>query len=216
VWSAVLAALLFALVEGNAADFSLNFTNTFSGTPPAGSPPSITMLFQTVVPGTVDLVISNVGLIGTEFVSELDFNLNTNLNPTSLQFTNFGGSGGFTLPTITTGVDFSKADGDGFYDIKFLFDSTAGGRFDGNDYVVYEIGGVAGLTAGDFAFLSAPAGGFGPFYAAAHVQSIGNGDSGWIDADAITPFTIPEPGSGSILVVAAVLSLGRRFLFGRA
>jgi hypothetical protein len=211
--SAVLAALLFASVKGNSADFSLNFTNTFSGTPPAGIPPLVTMLFQTVAPGTVDIVISNVGLTGTEFISEFDFNLNTNLNPNSLVFNNFGGSGDFTLPVITTGVNFQKADGDGYYDIKFLFDTIAGGRFGANDYVIYEITGIAGLTAADFAYLSAPGGGVGPFYAAAHIQSIGIGNSGWISPDEITPFTIPEPAAASMLVIAAALFLGRKFLF---
>jgi hypothetical protein len=204
-------ALLFVSVKGNAADFLLDFDGTFSGTPPAGSSPWTTMSFHDIAPGTISLTISNVGLTGTEFISELDFNLNTSLNPISLQFTNVGGSGGFTLPVITTGVNFEKADGDGFFDIEFTFGSTAGTRFTADDYVTYQIGGIAGLTVADFAFLSAPAngGGVGPYYAAAHIQSTSGGNSGWVAPSGVT--VVPEPTSGSLLAAAAALS----FLFRR-
>lgn len=54
-----------------------------------------------------------------------------------------------------------------------------------------------GLTASSFNFLSAPDGGHGPFYTAAHVQSIGAGDaSGWV--------TVPEPSSWLLAGLAAL------------
>ena len=213
-FSAIPAALLLSS-NLQASDFSLEFVSTFSGTPPAGSNVWSWMLFQDVAPGTVSLTISNSGLTANEFIGELDFNLRTNLNPTSLLFANVGGSGGFSLPSIATGLDFEKADGDGFYDIEFTFDTSAAGRFGAGEYVVYQISGIAGLTASDFAFLSAPAsgGGAGPFFAAAHIQSIGGaGDSGWVSPGQVT--AVPEPTSGWLLG-AGLLSIVGRSVFRR-
>jgi uncharacterized protein (TIGR03382 family) len=67
------------------------------------------------------------------------------------------------------------------------------------------IGAAAGtLVATDFQFLSAPAGGHGPFYVAAHVQGIGaeGDDSGWV--------TTPEPTTFTLAALAALALLRRR------
>jgi hypothetical protein len=212
--NAVLAALLLASVKGKASDFTLEFANTFSGTPPGGSPPYSVMFFESNAPGVVTLSISNLGLVGTEFITELDFNLNTNLNPNSLSFANLGSSGDFVLPAISTGVDFEKADGDGYYDVKFAFSTVAGQRFSVGDYVSYQISGIPGLTTSDFAFLSKPSNSsvVGPYYAAAHIQSIGGGNSGWVSPMGL--MVVPEPAAGSLLAAAGFAFAGR-FLFRR-
>ena len=125
------------------------------------------------------------------------------------------GSGGFDLPSIIEGTNSFKADGDGKYDILLNFTpgSTAVHQFTQGEYFTYTITGIAGLTAGDFAYLSMPAGGAGPFYAAGHVQRIGNDGSlsGWVSADVVTPITpVPEPSAASLAVLIASLYFGSR------
>ncbi len=86
-----------------------------------------------------------------------------------------------------------KADGDGYYDINFTWLRTA--PFSKGESARYEISGPGDLEAADFYYLSKPAGGKGPYYSAAHVQSIDivgndNDGSGWI-----APNSTPEPGT---------------------
>jgi hypothetical protein len=168
--------------------------------------------FQDLVPGTVRLTISNIGLVGLENTDKFYFNLNPALSPAALVFSNPGGSGGFDLPDISTGVNAYKADGDGYYDVLFAF-STDGQthRFRGGQYLVYDISGIATLAAADFAFLSYDGVGSGPYYAAASVQQIGGsgGVSGWIKPAGIT--YVPEPSSSVLLVLAVGGWLGARF-----
>ncbi len=107
--------------------------------------------------------------------------------------------------TISTGADLYKADGDGRYDIKLLFNNggSAANRFTAGEYLAYDIGGIPDLAASDFAYLSTPAGGAGPFYAAAHVQRIGAGSlSGWIAPKEISTISIPEPAATVLLIFA--------------
>src|SRR5439155_15011833 len=95
--------------------------------------------------------------------------------PTSLNLAYQSGIGSFDIPTTETGSNQFKADGDGLYDLHFIF--ASGGDltnwFSGGDSAVYLITGISGLTAADFQYQSAPSGGIGPFYAAAHVQRLG-------------------------------------------
>jgi hypothetical protein len=160
-----------------------------------------------VSPGVVSLTVANQNLSASEDVNQLYFNLNPAYRATNLIFTATGGSGGFDAPVISLGLNAFKADGDGKYDV--MFDFTAGGvdtnRFTANEYTIYQISGIPGLTAADFGYLSQPAGGAGPFYAAAQVQRIGAGSlSGWISATDVNTFPlVPEPGPVSLLGLAA-------------
>ncbi len=110
--------------------------------------------------------------------------------------------------------DAFKANGNGQYDVALSFSTASSdkNRFTANEYLSFNITGISGLTANNFSYLSFPAGGHGPFYAAAHVQRIGTGGlSGWIDptGNMITP--IPEPASAALLLVG----VGALFLRGR-
>ena len=179
-----------------------------SGTPPFGAGPWVDVGFQDVSPGTVQLTVTNSALVSGEFVSQLYLNLNTNLNPNSLSFSYVSSTSGFTIPsqgagTISTGVNAFKADGDGKYDVLFDFDTSGGSTFTVGDSITYLITGIGGLVASDFAYLSAPAGGHGPFYAAAYVQGIPpSGDSGWIEpSGGVTTIPVPEP---SPIVIAGL------------
>ncbi|GAH74221.1 unnamed protein product, partial [marine sediment metagenome] len=62
--------------------------------------------------------------------------------------------------------------------------------------------GISSLTANSFDFLSTPSGASPPFPTAAHVQAIGDDDSGWT--------TAPEPATLGLLTIAGVILVGRR------
>jgi hypothetical protein len=206
-------ALLSATKSSAASGITYQFDNEFSsGTPPAGPAPWITASIQNVSPGTVQLTIENNGLIGSEFVSGFYLNLNTNFSPLNLSISYVSSAGSFLIPsvasgTIERGTDSFKADGDGKYDVLFDFSTVSGSTFGAGESVTYQISGIAGLTADDFVYLSAPNGGHGPFYAAAHVQGIGNDGalSGWVEPSlGALPILVPEPSSAALLA----LSLG--------
>jgi hypothetical protein len=204
-------ALLSPTKSSAASGVSYQFDNEFSsGTPPSGPAPWITATIQTVTPGTVLLTVANNGLLGSEFVSGLYLNLNTNYNPLNLSISYVSSSGSFTIPsigagTIERGTDSFKADGDGKYDVLFDFSTTSGTTFGSGNSVTYQISGISGLVANDFVYLSAPNGGHGPFYAAAHVQGIGptGAASGWVEPSlGALPILVPEPSSSALLALS--------------
>jgi hypothetical protein len=213
------SALLSPSTSSAASGITYQFDNEFSsGTPPAGPAPWITASIQTTTPGTVLLTIANNGLIGSEFVSGFYLNLNTNFSPLNLSISYVSSAGSFLIPsvgsgTIERGTDSFKADGDGKYDVLFDF-SVSGSTFGAGESVTYQISGIAGLTADDFVYLSAPNGGHGPFYAAAHVQGIGADGalSGWVDPSlGAQPILVPEPASGVLLALSlGFLGVARR------
>ena len=203
-----------------ASGITYQFDDEFSsGTPPAGSAPWLTATIQTTSPGTVLLTIANNGLVGSEFVSGFYLNLNTNFNPLNLSISYLSSAGSFTIPsvgagTIERGIDSFKADGDGKYDLLFDFSTVSGSTFGAGDSITYQISGISGLDANDFVYLSAPNGGPGPFFAAAHVQGIGTDGSlsGWVDPSlGALPILVPEPSSGALLALSVgILGLARR------
>ena len=209
-YAIVVAIFPFFLKSGSlraaSPDYMYQFNDAFSGSVPA-SPikPWIDATFQTVTLGTVRLTVTNLTLSGLENVDQLYFNLNSNLLPSKLTFKLMGESGAFNTPKVTTGVNKFQADGDGKYDILFTFNNggSANNRFTAHESMTYYISGIPTLTAADFAYLSAPAGGAGPFFAAAHVQRIGlaASSSGWLSATDKTPLVIPEPSSKKLLLL---------------
>ncbi len=196
--------LLLACGRAEASDFFYFFDTIFSGSSPSGSAPWSAEVFQDVAPGVVSLTISNVGLTGSEFVSDLYLNLNSSLDPTRLVISPKGGTPGLSAVSISAAADQFKADGDGLYDLHFSFGSAEANRFGANEYLSYELSGIPGLKADDFAFVSAsPA---SPFYAATHVIGSG-GTSSWI---APSGLTIPEPVSLRLFLLLACLRFGWR------
>jgi hypothetical protein len=210
--------LTWAFTSSAQADFlTIEATFEFSGaTPPAGSTPWLTAVFDDEnTPGTVKMKLEATNLVADEFVSVWMFNLDPTLDPTLLSFSEVSRVGTFADPTITTGVDAFMADGDGKFDIRVQFSVAGGGavRFGPGESIIYQISGIAGLSAASFDYLSAPAGGHGPFPMAAHVQGIGEGgeDSGWVTGD--PGILIPEPGSMVLWAMGLVgLLLGGRRL----
>jgi hypothetical protein len=186
--------------------------NVFSGQsmPPAQAGPWVSATFLDASPGTVLLTVTNVGLSSGEFISGLYFNLNPADKATDLSFGLVSSSGSFAAPTISLGADSFKADGDGKYDVLLDFGTANGTTFAADDSITYQITGIPNLVASDFNFLSAPAGGAGPYYAAAHYQGTppNNGGSCWIQpSQGPISVLIPEASSGSLVGLAAVCFL---------
>ena len=196
----ILAAITLSSTELKATGIIYQFDTPFPADPsPAAPAPWITADFESVS-GGVNLTISAVGLTGSEFASELYFNLDPSLglDQSSLTFNETASSGSFSAPTISqaAGDNNYKADGDGKYDFRFSFGTASGTTFGSGDTLTYFISGIPGLAAGSFAFLSEPAGGSGPFYAAAHIQALTGSLSTWIEpggGPAISPIPEPEP-----------------------
>jgi len=188
-----------------AQDYQFVLNNAFSGSSPASTNTSwMNVVFRDISPGVVSLTVSNLHLSGTENVDQLYLNLNPTYDPLKLQFAFVSSSGGFDLPSITEGTNAFKADGDGKYDVLFNFTSNSNDKhqFTQGESFTYDISGISGLTAADFDYLSFPAGGAGPFYAAAHVQRIGNGSlSGWISGTS-TGYLAPVPEPSGIALLA--------------
>jgi hypothetical protein len=223
----VLIGLIFALaawfspISASGTGITYEFDTPFPTDPsPDGPGPWIQASFADVSPGTVLMTITSLNLISGEFVQGngagagggLFFNLNPDYDPTSLAFGLISATGDFGT-IISTGANAFKADGDGKYDIQLDF---ATHNFSSGSSITYQLTGISGLTAADFAFLSAPAGGSGPFYAAAHVQGIPpNNYSTWIEPGAgpVQITSVPEPAP---LVLFGVLLWGVWFLRTRS
>jgi len=197
--AALAATGLLSFAPVQAATLTLDFNLSFGSDPAGGGPVWLTATFTDAGPGTVSLNLEVAGNIGEADITQLYFNLDPALDPTSLSFLRISGDGPTAGETvITTGVDSFKADGDGFYDILFDFETGGeSGRFNAGETLEYNITDI-GLTALDFNFLSLDAGGVGPFLAAAKVQStplecefpeVGN-DCG---SDWIAPNPVPVP-----------------------
>ena len=210
-WLQGLFASCCFITVAHAASSSLYFDTEFSGgQAPAGSAPWLVATFvDQAAPNAVRLTLDAAGFTGNENVLSTYFNLDPLLNSAQLSFTYAALSTGPAAAKITTGADCCKADGDGEYDIRFTFPS--GGGFDAAETVVYDIvySGLGTLSALSFNFLSAPAGGNGPFLAAAHIQNtgIGGGGSGWIAPVSV----VPEPGTWMLMLLAlGIIALRRR------
>jgi hypothetical protein len=202
-----LLPLIFSAAGARAGSFFFQYTNVYAGTKPEGSPAWVSSLFSDASKGTVQLKISASGLADGEFLSALFFNLDPSLNPSKLSFNYVSSSGGFALPTIKTGANDFKADGQGKYDIDFTFNQKAAKEFTGNDYVIYDISSSAfTLTASDFDVLSTAAGGCDEFLASAEISGIpGTCDTtgtGWVAPGSVTP--APEPHTFALLVLGGI------------
>jgi hypothetical protein len=153
--------------------------------------------------GSVDLKITTPGLTVNEKIWAIYLNLDPDLDPTQLLFTDLIKTGLFLDPKVSKGIDKFKADGDGYYDILIEFDQDgADFAYNGGETVEYTVS-LTGLTASSFDFVSAPDGGEGEYNIAAHLQNLGtSGDSAWA--------TTPEPATLFLLAAGAAAVLRRR------
>ncbi len=192
----VLAGIAFSDTEALADTVTYDFNIEFSGaTAPSGTPPWLRAIFDDAdSSGSVALTMQVLNITDVlAKVTEWDFNLIDESIP--LTFAHVSGA----VATVSTGINAFKADGDGWFDIKFAFPNTPASATLGNQGFsssAYTITG-AGINAHSFVALSAPGGGSspGPFFSAAHVQGLGAGGgySGWV----------APSGSGSVVVTSA-------------
>ncbi|MHC4636075.1 MAG: PEP-CTERM sorting domain-containing protein [Planctomycetota bacterium] len=184
--------------------FDLSFIFEGPGVPTNPPPWMIATFDDGGTLGTVDLTISAPGLDGdNEKCAGIYFNLDPDLDPTLLAFSDPTKTGTFDDPIINRGANGHKADGDGYYDIRLDFGPDGSTRaFNGGDVVQYTIT-LASLTANSFDFLSKTGGGTGPFQAAAHLLSLGaTQESAWI--------TTPEPATIFLFGLGALTLLRKR------
>jgi hypothetical protein len=202
----------------------------FSGSAtPTGNQPWLTATFEDsaspsappgLLPGQVKVTLSITGLVAPEKVDGWYINVDDGhsqgtkgtIDPTTLSFSAPTKVGTFDDPTINLGTDKYKADGDGLYDIRFDFSTSNGHEFGAGDSVSYIITGPAFMDASSFTFFSAPAGGVGPFYEAAHILSIGQGgNSVWASPTDRPGNPVPEPSAIILGLVGGCAALGLRY-----
>jgi len=116
-----------------------------------GGQPALEAVFSDSSSG----VTLNISALGSgDGINSIYFNLNPLLPPSSLLFAPAGFSGSsFSDYSVQSGTDCFKVDGGGKYDIKFSFPNTP---ISSGDSITFDIAGIAGLNAGDFAYLSTP------------------------------------------------------------
>lgn len=217
-WLRLVAAMAAVVIIPSAAQagqltFNLNTQfDTPGGTAPSGTAPWLKAVFDdSVGPNKVSLTLTSLLQGAGEFVTEWDFNV----DPTKLSGLSIAQNTGPSATIKPVSADTYQADGDGKYDISLVFASgPPAARFTVGSVATFTLTGT-GITANSFNFLSAPAGGHGPFTTAAHVQGIGPSASlsGWIaPTDHIN--SVPEPATIIAtltgLVPVGLLSLRRR------
>ena len=196
--------------------FGAPFGDTDPGKPnPDGIPPWLTAEF-TDTTGGVQLDLT-ANLTGDNFIRLIYFNYIPQSSANVLTFAPTTG--------VTLGLNHVNADGDGYFDIGLNLDDL-GALTATNTTQSFLITGPTDLDVSDFEYKSGAKGSdtdtyereFGPYFAAAHVQSISTDPPGstWIyaeiDDDGDIIEVVPEP-STVILLGSGLLGLlyaGRR------
>lgn len=155
------------------------------------------------------------------YLSELFLNFGPNpatsaLDPTQLSASLTSSTGTFTFQDLDTksvgdeAVAGFKADGDGYFDLRFDFATANGQRFNPGEKATFLVSYALGdISAENFNYSSySPGGTSGPFLAAAHLQGLGTDGqlSIWVapsDNLPPSPGDAPEPTT----IAAALLGL---------
>ncbi len=143
--------------------------------------------------GKVTLTLTSSLGVASEFISQVDFNVRSTVDPSDLAIKWTGGtSNGTVNKIIATDQDKQKAGGSHGYDIELQFKTKSASRFDGVGETIILTLTESGLTANDFAYLNAGTG--DSAHIAAHIQGIPTilpdpDDSTWIK----DPTPVPLP-----------------------
>ena len=204
----LVAVLVIGFVSSaSATTLTFGLNEEFSGgdVPESTTLPWVTITLDDSVVGgnefTVRMTANATNLTGGgpngENINSFLLNFDPSLDASLLAFNVV--NNGDSVPTGITGANDSfMADGDGFFDIEFMMPPPTAGvasRFTRNETIIYDLVFPSPISAASFQFLSVMGGGQGQFLAAAQIQGIGDGGSGWIGV-------IPEPN------VAVLLGLG--------
>lgn len=207
---AALCIVLVVSVAVNADIVTLELDNVSSGGTPQGPSPWITAFIDDGgTAGSVTMTVADSGIVGSEYLNKFYFNIDPSLDASNLNYTVIASTA--DAPTISTGTDAQTSDGDDAYDVVLGFTNSSGtgDRFGVGDILILEITGTD-LSANAFAFLSAAYGDLGPFYASAHIGSIGdNGASAWISDGDEQP-AVPEPGTMLLALLGGGAAAGAR------
>lgn len=175
----------------------------FSG-PTANTGGDITVHIQNIA-GGVRITVTNNLVDPGAFLGSLY--LNTSVAPLAAALgtcVSCAATNGQTM-TFNFGSDAFQADGDGRYDILIDFSTAAADRLLAGEVIIFDVTSTTvGFTSDSFLVFSAPGGGNGPFRAAAHIQSLPDGQSDFISE-------VPEPTSMILLGTGlATLAAGLR------
>ncbi len=221
--------LCAAMTASSASAASVTFVlnHEFSGAATPSVVPWGSATFTDVAAGVVELRMTRFANLTSERVTSWYFNLGANTNDSNdATFLPSGLSAAFVTATGAPSGTFSKradgastdasfkADGDGFFDFKFTWGNSPGDRFGSSSAsdqeVVWLLTHSAGsaLNAAVFNNLSLGSGNSpNGLPHAAHIQSIGNGDSGWLTELTVIP--LPS-GAGLAMAGLGILGLRRR------
>jgi hypothetical protein len=204
-----LAASALAVSRAGATIVTYNVNAPFSGAQSGGTAPYVQLTFDDqIAPGSVRMTANAPGLEAAEWVARIDLNMDPALDVTQLTFSNFQILTGTLLqPLAFLNANAFEADAGGFFDWELQFAVSGGGqtrRFNQGESFSFDLGGIAGLNANSFNFPSAPPATNGPQLLSVLIQNIG--------PDALEGFhTVPEPGSGSVVLLAfGIVALRRR------
>jgi hypothetical protein len=220
----LLSAFAAATVIGSAnsataAPFVLELSTVVSGATPGGITPYLSLEFEDVGAGIVEVTFNAANLVLSEFATEWNFNLNPLFVPENLVINHVSGLEAGSFGTDANG--FNAAAGSDNYDIQFKFPTA--GNLDrlgpDGDFAVYTFS-LAGLTAAAFNFTNAADANGPNYYTMAHIQgTAASPGSSWVGAqnpfnedlqDPPTP--APEPASFALLGLGGAMLLARRYL----
>jgi hypothetical protein len=187
------ASLLFAC-ETKADFLEFKLDTSFNGTPPSSTAPWLTATFSQGLNGTVNLALQSSLHISSEFFGSLGFNFNSAKNLTGVS------QNGGSFAGVTSSQNGENLEGGGDlgkdFDVMIHFETANAGRFQGTDLITFTFSSLTdSLTLADFDLVN-PSG----LYLAAHVQGIGDSQSGAITGARTGEADVPDSGSTLILL----------------